>query len=287
MADNYTYDDELVVQLPNWLDQLRRSEIVLRVRNDPRSTGGTLLGVSRDIVVKEVTSLGQAEFDEPWGNLSPDDRVLLYAYFYQPRHLEELTRAFTILFEQAPPDDAPVVIDLGCGPCTGGLAIAGALGPEPEFHYIGIDRSRAMCDLGERLASRAEQMNEVTRLWSSEISSVVWDSAPGWRPVIVIASYLLASRSLDVEALSSELERLLKKIGRGRVIILYTNSVQDDANRNFPSFSEALRRMNFEEHVSDSGIIKAIRASGDTKRLMLRYALFVRPKQHTLPFGGD
>ena len=35
---------QMPVELPPWLEGLRRSEIVERVRNDPRSVGGTVLG---------------------------------------------------------------------------------------------------------------------------------------------------------------------------------------------------------------------------------------------------
>ena len=62
-----------------WIDNLRRSEVVERVRNDPRSLNGTFLGVTRNLVVDGVIGGGQAEFDEPWNDLSGDDRALLYA----------------------------------------------------------------------------------------------------------------------------------------------------------------------------------------------------------------
>ena len=66
------------VELPQWIDNLRRSEVVERVRNDPRSINGTFLGVTRNLVVDGVIGGGQAEFDEPWNDLSGDDRALLY-----------------------------------------------------------------------------------------------------------------------------------------------------------------------------------------------------------------
>ena len=143
------------VELPQWLQDLRRSEIVERVRGDPRSTGGTYLGVSRDVAAREVVGGGQADFDQPWNGLSAADRVLLYAYFNQLGHLEELAEAFRMLFANGRRPENPIVVDLGCGPFTGGLAIAAALGREHRLDYIGVDRSRAMRELGERLASAA------------------------------------------------------------------------------------------------------------------------------------
>ena len=75
------------VELPQWLMQLRRSEIVERVRDDPRSTGNTLLGVDFEVARRKVVGGGQADFDQPWNDLSADDRVLLYAHINQLGHL--------------------------------------------------------------------------------------------------------------------------------------------------------------------------------------------------------
>ena len=85
------------VQLPQWLEDLRRSGIVERVRSDPRSTGNTLFGADFEVARREVGGGGQADFDQPWNDLSADDRVLLYAYFNQLGHLEELVEAFRML----------------------------------------------------------------------------------------------------------------------------------------------------------------------------------------------
>ncbi len=167
---------------------------------DPRSAPHpeTFLGLGRDGAWRAVGG-GQADFDQPWGDLSPDDRVLLYAYFLQKGHLEELTAAFQMMFDQSNFDEKPVVVDLGCGPFTGGLALSGVLGRGRAFDYIGIDRSEAMRRLGEHLASNAEIPNEastVSRLWSPNLKCVPWCESPGWRPVLVILSYLLASQFL-------------------------------------------------------------------------------------------
>ena len=247
------------VELPQWLQRLRRSEVVERVRHDPRSSGGTLLGVDREVAVHEVIGGGQAEFDQPWNDLSADDRVLLYAYFNQLGHLEELAEAFRMLFAEASRPESPIVVDLGCGPFTGGLAIATGLGHESRLDYIGVDRSRAMRELGEKLASAAAELDRTPRIdrhWSSDIASVTWGSAPGWRPVFVIVSYLLASPTLDAGELIGELEGLLAKLGRGPVTVLYTNSPRPEPNRSYPSFRTALLKAGFELSVEDTDSIE-------------------------------
>ena len=70
-------------------------------------------------------------------------------------HLEELTAAFRMLFGKSPVNE-PIVVDLGCGPCTGGLAIAGALGEQPSFDYIGVDRSSAHAPIRRTVGSVCE-----------------------------------------------------------------------------------------------------------------------------------
>ena len=275
------------VELPHWLGQLLRSEVVDRVQNDPRSAGGTLLGIDRDTVLNEVIGWGQAEFDEPWNDLSPDDRVLLYAYFNQLGHVEELTEAFRQMFGDSSLPSNPVVVDLGCGPFTGGLAIATAFGRETHLDYIGVDRSRAMRELGERLATIAADLDVTPRLdrhWSEDVRSIAWHRAPNFRPVLVIVSFLLASPTLDSGSLIRDLDELLSRIGRGAVFLLYTNSSRPEANRNFPAFRAALQDTGFELIADARGRIEIDRRSGARDR-RLRYALFHRREQTTLNIG--
>ena len=273
--------------LPEWLKQLRRSEVTDRVKNDPRTTMGTVLGVNPDEAKHGAAGWGQADFDEPWGDLSPDDRVLLYAHFFQLGHLEELVTAFGQLFGDAEPPRDPIVVDLGCGPFTGGLAIAGQFHQDARLDYVGVDRSQAMHRLGAQLAFAAEQVHELPRIrcrWTTDIRTVPWDDPPGWRPVVVIVSYLFASPTLDAATLVAGLDDLLPKLGRGSVTVLYTNSVRDDANRQLPIFRSLLRDRAFELRVSEVGDIEVERGFV-TRNRRLWYALFHRSSQQTLKLG--
>ena len=274
--------------LPEWLENLRRSEVTDRVRNDPRSVAGTALGIDSREATRDAAGWGQADFDEPWKNLSPDDRVLLYAHFFQRGHLEELIEAFGQLFGSGSErPENPIVIDLGCGPFTGGLAIASQFPRDTQMEYVGVDRSGTMRQFGERLASVAENDRELPRIrrhWAADVTSVSWPSVPGWRPVIVIVSYLLASPTLDVAALVPDLNRLLAKLGRGSVMVLYTNSIRNEANRNYPTFRMMLLKQGFDMLREDEGAIGVERGQGARTR-RLRYALFHRPSQEILPLG--
>ena len=273
--------------LPEWLEKLRRSEVVDRVMNDPRSVAGTALGIDSREATHDAAGWGQADFDEPWRNLSPEDRVLLYAHFLQVGHLEELVTAFGQLFGGSELPEHPIVVDLGCGPFTGGLAIASQFPRDTQMDYVGVDRSSSMRRFGEHLALVADNDRERPRMrrhWAADIASVSWPSAPGWRPVIVIVSYLLASRTLDIAALVLELDCLLATLGRGSVTVLYTNSVRDDANRGFPMFRTMLDDRGFELRRNEEGEVEVERGYG-VKRRPLRYALFHRRSQQTLQLG--
>ena len=271
----------MAVELPQWLQDLRRAKVVDRVRNDPRSGSSSYLGLSASAAMGAI-EWGQAPFDEPWHDLSPADRALLYAYFNQKGHLEELTEALRMIFANQTPDD-PIVIDIGCGPCTGGLALAGVLDP-PAFDYIGVDSSEAMRDLGERMAASVPRLNGMRRRWASGLAAVEWDRAPGWRSVLVIVSYLLASPTLDPVRLVADLDELLARLGNGRVAVLYTNSPRRRANRNFPPFQEAMQNASFDMPSDGTGEIVIERWEGDRAR-RLRYAVFHRPVRNRLQLG--
>ena len=278
----------MIVELPSWLRRVRQSEIVERVQHDPRSTHGTVLGLTMDEAAL-ATGRGQADFDRPWRDLSCTDRVLLYAYLFQPGHLKELIAAFRQLFARSSRLTSPIIVDLGCGPFTGGLAVACELDRQSRFDYIGVDQSRTMLELGQRLASAATHHTGVPRIscnWSTEMSSVRWELPPGWRDVIVVVSYLLASPTLDIEALVSDLNALLAKLGRGHVTVLYTNSPRPAPNQLSPAFQAALSNAGFKLSVDAKGEIEIEKWDGPSTR-KLRYALLTRQKQTTLILGGE
>jgi hypothetical protein len=104
------------------------------VRGDARTASDRLLGVSKADVF-QILGGGQADFASPLDGLSADDLALLYAYWLQLGHVEELVEAFGQHLSGCNVDQ-PVVIDLGCGPFTGGLAVASALEPPNSFTYI-------------------------------------------------------------------------------------------------------------------------------------------------------
>ena len=269
------------VELPDWLEDLRRIHVTDRVRNDSRSQGRTLFGLNMSRAFNAVGG-GQADFDAPHGNLSPDDLALLYAYVNQKGHLEELVAAFGQLLTGAKPPN-PIVVDMGCGPFTGGLALAATLGQDPCFDYIGIDRAESMRRLGASLARSELVPGRVTTHWAADIGSLEGQRPPGFREVIVIVSYLFASPTLDAGTLFGDLDRLLRRLGHGAVTLLYTNSTRDEANRQYVGFRQRLEGGGFQVSAEDQGEI-VVERRNDPRNLF--YALFRRPKRQRLTLGG-
>ena len=102
--------------------------------------------------------------------------------------------------------------------------------------------------------------------------------------MVVVVSYLLASPTLNAAELIGELEELLRKLGRGPVTVLYTNSIRPDANLSFPVFRQELEGAGFELIADDTGRIDIERLQGQRER-RLRYALFHRQSQNLLALG--
>ena len=96
-----------VVTLPQWLKNLRKTEITDRVLEDPRSQNDTFFGMNMQNAFIAIGG-GQTDFTKPRGNLSTEDLVILYSYLNQLGHLEELIAAFSQLFFDGSPEN-PVV----------------------------------------------------------------------------------------------------------------------------------------------------------------------------------
>lgn len=273
--------------LPSWLEKLKKKRVTDVLRRDPRSNSVGLLGIPAAEVFERVIGGGQADFDEPIDGLTGADRARFYAHYNQLGHLTELIVALTMLLKGFSTDDM-IVMDVGCGPFTGGLAFAAVCGPTCRFTYFGVDRSVAMRELGEEFANEATVlggMHDSPRHWVGSLTEVRPAATPGWRPVLVVVSYLLASPTVDPIALVEELDAALVRLGRGPVAVLYTNSPKDWPNRSFPAFQAELEKRGFVSAANASGQVAVVTAAG-TKDRTLRYALFHRPEQNRLILGG-
>jgi hypothetical protein len=63
-----------LVILPDWLQQLRRSEIGNRVLNADGTSCDSVMGLPRDEIFRDVIAGGQADFDVPYKHLTGPGR---------------------------------------------------------------------------------------------------------------------------------------------------------------------------------------------------------------------
>ena len=272
---------------PEWLRGALRQEVHDRIENDLRTIAapGTYLGWPKARVFSEVLGGGQADFTEAVGHLSPADRALLYARYNMRRHLDELAEAFGQLFASCETAGSPTIVDLGCGPFTAGLALANALGPQRRFRYFGVDRAPAMGELGQRLLAAARQAGALyhatTCEFGADLDAIDFGPARG-DLTLVVASYLLASPTIDVMELVAAVSRAVDRIGPGPVAILYTNSAQPGPNRNYPAFRDALIEAAFELKQDAVERFAKTRTPAD-----LRYALFYRSENTEISITGS
>lgn len=269
---------------PGWLEQLLDQEVIQRINDDPRTVPGTFLGYPKGRIYADIIEFGQADFDAPAFGLSGDDRALLYTRYNQPRHLDELIHAWKCLFATATLGGRPTVIDLGCGPFTAGLALGAVLGVDRDFRYYGVDRARSMCTLGARLADAARALGGLSARTAVNFSGGL--AGIDFGPVrndltIVVASYLLASPSVNVAQLVSEIVDTVGRVGPGPAAILCTNSANEAMNRNYQAFRDGLIANGFEVKVED---VETFYETKTPKRLF--YAVLYRKAETTINLGA-
>jgi hypothetical protein len=144
-----------------------------------------------------------------------------------------------------------------------------------SFDYIGVDRADSMMSLGETLASKSSRHPNCRRTWVKDLNGLVWERPPGYRPVIIVMSYIFASPTISPSDLADQLVNTLDRISHGSTVLIYTNSQYDRLNTNYPIFARQLSRHSFTEHTHDKGVINIKRRSG-TRPRHLQYAVLYR-----------
>ena len=223
---------------------------------------------------------GQADFDQQVANLSPRDRVMLYALFNQKGHVDELIHAFERLLPDPALLHGATVLDIGCGPFTAGLALANVAGNGVAFRYFGVDLSQAMCAFGNELATAAcaaGGLDVRSTVGFFADADAIDFGPPRSEWTVVVLSYLLASGSLDVEMLCEQIVRACDRIGFGPVAVLYTNAIRPTARAKFPELEARLLEAGFEKKVEEQERL----TDGDKDR-DIHYALFVRAPTGTI-----
>ncbi len=275
-----------MVNLQPWYSALRRQHIVDPVLGDWRQkrnppTGEFLWGYDVEWVKWTAIGGGQADFDKQIKDLEPKDLALLYSYFNQKGHVEELVIAFEQLLGKELSMDGGAVIDVGCGPFTAGLALANVVGATGSFEYFGADRAVSMCNFGHVLAEATRDSGALhgeTRVQFLPDVKDVSTGAMKSKPVLVVLSYLLASETINVDELTGDILSVCDRMTMGPIDVLYTNSPREKACRNFPGLKQRLEGAGFDEVAG--GKVTLTETSNDRD---VHYALFHRGPTTDIP----
>ncbi|MBP5055223.1 hypothetical protein [Pseudomonas chlororaphis] len=265
-----------------WLEKLRTALIVNPIQQDARTTNNKPLGKESSWIFNTAIGGGQANFDLPIGDISSRDRVMLYALFNQKAHVDELIHAFTKFLPNTKYFQGATVVDIGCGPFTAGLALANVVGKRSDYRYYGVDLSSSMCTLATELsdAVRAEnQFSDRTEIsFYQNIASISFGQRRATETTLFVLSYLLASKSINVNTLVAEIDKARNDIGLGPTFLLYTNSVKDGPRQAYPLFKKQLLSVGFEVEIEEEE-----RFIDTDKPRDIHYAFFVRHAPKTLP----
>ena len=228
------------------MDEIVRPAIDACVMSDPRTAHGLKLGYEWSYVREKILRKGLADFRKGYvpensaagPELSAADVVLLYCFGNMKRHFPAARNVFEAhrnLIQQCIENTANlVVVDVGCGPATGYLALTDVF-PGHAFRYYGVDCAEAM----REMAARFSRLLIGHRFVSPGSQSYFYDTWDKVRPddwqrdttVLFIFSYLFAS--LDRRACVSLLESVQRIRGHASVVkcfLAYMNSERDIAN---------------------------------------------------------
>ena len=215
---------------------------------------------------EKILKRGRANFSVPYNGLSPEDKVLIYCFYYMPMHLFSSYHIFTSSLS-LPVSDKVVFIDFGCGPLTSGVAFW-AFGRWSNIIYLGIDSSQAMLDKASKINEYGPNRwnpffrefelicdyDDLTNLLDNHIKT--GDNSQ----IIFNFCYFLASETLIIENLSDVLIPIVERYNRHKMCMVYQNPKSSRLHENweilkkdiFLGFRSQITQSNIERFSYDS-----------------------------------
>ena len=125
---------------------------------------------------KTIINYGRHDFETPQTAynrqidksvvVSAEDQVRMYCHYYMPQYLKEAETVWrekyqSIMKMAESCGKHVVMIDIGCGPATYGIAFAQRFAAEMnKIEYVGVDTSEEMLRMGERLFNERQTSNQ-------------------------------------------------------------------------------------------------------------------------------
>jgi hypothetical protein len=207
---------------------------------------------------RQILERGTADFNTGPDGLTPDDKVIIYCYYYMEMHIVSSFHVFTssdsLLKDYiVDPSKNIVFIDFGCGPLTSGVALAWYYGylddKKQDFHYIGIDNCEAMIRkarvISERQAWRGCTFNflESYEDHDSILKSIdIYLSSRQYEEDLIVLnySYMFASSTLDVEKLAELVKKILNTYKSHKICLFFQNPPPEFLNRKWEKFKSLI-----------------------------------------------
>jgi len=245
----------MALQWSKAMEALHSAGVADLVQRDPRTDWDddrrVSLGYPFETIRTDVVKHGLADFNEGYrsefGELSADDKVLLYCYVYLKLHFFETLATFRhykqsidVMFNS---QRAGLMIDMGCGPGTAGLALADCLSV-PKLSYYGLDRAKPMLRKAKSLLTAAVDtglLHKETKIGATSSWSILHHNITSMKTpcnVHVNATYLFASASLVVEDVCSVVNHLIDNPNVKEVVFTFLNSAAAQKSAKFRQFAK-------------------------------------------------
>jgi hypothetical protein len=250
----------------------------------------------------QILDRGRTEFDEPFKNLPPADKVLLYCYYYMQMHVASTYHVYqwasaTIGLPLAVP--GTVLLDFGSGPLTLPVALAwhnisngqGRIGRPAVLNYVGIEKSKAMTAKAASFAEHKGLFDRASRfsfvesfIHHQEICRCLdaWLGLVPQGPATVVLnfSYFFASHSVNPTEVLEVVRLLLRRYERCAFWIVYQNPCHSGLAQKWLTFKAGLR--GFHEMANPPNSLAYLNITnrvGDVARINLDYALLRKAPQ--------
>lgn len=202
------------------------------------------------------------------------DEVLWYCYCYMPQHFDAFQRVIQMEEEEIADlqygdtfrrkvfntNGDLLVVDVGCGPMTAGLALAdwyyGTERKPLKLSYVGVDDSEHCRNFASRFAARDDLFfMQNTPLFETSCSTIKVDELKNRvtsnGTLLFILSYALGQHTCEQEHLEEWAlfaRQLMTACGAKHNLVVYTNSTwngREDTDNKYKQFAKILYRKPF------------------------------------------
>ncbi len=222
--------------------------VVQPFEDHPRTSSWINLVKNRDFQYhrEKILDQGRTNFDVPFTEFSPQDKVSLYCVHYMPMHLFSSYHIFTKHLTSV--SNRVIFIDFGCGPLTSGIAFW-ASARQSDMIYLGIDSSQAMLNKAKEINRYGPNKNrepffrnfQAIDDYHKLISLLDYYIKKGdGTQIIFNFCYFLASRTLDISDLSECLTQIVEKYHQHKMCMVYQNPCYSPLHNNWTFLKENL-----------------------------------------------